>query len=141
MCFISELKQNKKKRLKKKIANHVIFVMSNSFVMLNEMLLDAKAGFSDQLDEDICFVSRRSEEVKLDSSLFEPSLSLCISKLRLLIYNVDVFVILLSLITFCFKFTVFYHLSYYYFYQSQGRAPASLVQIRRAFMKKKKKKP
>lgn len=65
---------------------------------------------------------------------------LCISKLRLLIYNVDVFVILSSPITFCFKFTVFYHLGYYYFYQSQGGTPASLVQIRRAFMKKKLKK-
>lgn len=42
MCVSS---RNKTKRLKKR-ANHVIFVMSNSFVILNEMLLDAEAGSS-----------------------------------------------------------------------------------------------
>lgn len=44
-------------------------------------------------------------------------------------------VILVDLTTFCFKFTVFHHSNYYYFYQSQGCAGVSLVQIRKAFMK------
>lgn len=44
----------------------------------------------DQWDGNICFISLRSGEVRADSSLWESLLSHCISKLHLLMSNVDV---------------------------------------------------